>query len=129
MATTAAAAGRADSPRRLGRGPPPRVPAAGLRSPPPPAPPPVGSRCARRQADLLGLPVLQSPQAESTALGAAFLAGLHVGVWPTLDSLRRLAQEARRFEPKLPAEERERRLALWRKAVRSVIAFYTSEAD
>ena len=47
------------------------------------------------QADVLGLPVLQAPQSESTALGAAFLAGLQAGVWPDLDSLRRLAGESR----------------------------------
>jgi glycerol kinase len=76
------------------------------------------------QADVLGLPVLQSPHSESTALGAAFLAGLRAGVWPDLDSLRRLATDARRFEPKLAEEERRRRLALWRKAVQAVIAFY-----
>jgi glycerol kinase len=76
------------------------------------------------QSDLLGLPVLQAAQSESTALGAAFLAGLHAGVWPDLDSLRRLAREARRFEPRLPDEERRRRLAQWHKAVQAVIAFY-----
>jgi glycerol kinase len=77
------------------------------------------------QADLLGLPVLQAGQSESTALGAAFLAGLRVGVWPDLASLRRLAAEARRFEPRLGAEERKRRLEQWRRAVKAVIAFYS----
>jgi glycerol kinase len=79
----------------------------------------------QRQADALGLPVLQAPQSESTALGAAYLAGLHVGVWPDLDSLRRLGREARRFDPQWSDDERRRRLAQWRKAVRAVIAFYT----
>lgn len=77
------------------------------------------------QANILGLPVLAAPSSESTALGAAFLAGLRAGVWPDLDSLRRLAQEARRFEPRLAEAERQRRLALWRRAVQAVIAFYT----
>lgn len=76
------------------------------------------------QADALGLPVLQSPQTESTALGAAFLAGLKAGIWPNLDSLRRLAKDARRFTPDLSAKERNQRLARWRKAVQAVIAFY-----
>ncbi len=79
----------------------------------------------QRQADALGLPVLQAFHSESTALGAAYLAGLHVGLWPDLDSLRRLGQEAHRFEPQWSAEERDRRLAQWRRAVRAVIAFYT----
>ena len=77
------------------------------------------------QADLLGLPVLQSPQAESTALGAAFLAGLQVGIWSDLNSLKRLAHQARRYEPRLPEPERQRRLAEWRKAVQTVVAFYS----
>jgi glycerol kinase len=79
----------------------------------------------QRQADLLGIPVLQSPHSEATALGAAFLAGLHVGLWPDPDALRRLARDARRFEPSLPNDERRRRLERWRKAVRAVIAFYS----
>jgi glycerol kinase len=78
----------------------------------------------QRQADVLGLPVLQPPQSESTALGAAYLAGLRAGVWPDLDSLRRLGQQARRFDPQWSDDERRRRLAQWRKAVRAVIAFY-----
>lgn len=76
------------------------------------------------QADLLGLPVLQAGHSESTALGAVMLAGLKAGVWADLASLRKLAREARRFEPRLPVADRERRLAGWRKAVRAVIDFY-----
>jgi glycerol kinase len=78
------------------------------------------------QADLLGLPVLQSPQSESTGLGAALLAGLHAGVWPDLDSLRRLPQEGREFRPRLADEERKRRLGEWHRAVQAVIAYYTA---
>jgi glycerol kinase len=76
------------------------------------------------QADLLGLPVLQAAQSESTALGAAFLAGLKAGIWRDLDSLRRLSQQEKEFEPKMATPERERRLKQWRRAVQSVIAFY-----
>ena len=77
------------------------------------------------QADLLGLPVLQSPHSEATALGAAYLAGLQAGVWPDLDALRRLAADARAFTPRLAEEDRRRRLAQWRRAVQAVIAFYS----
>jgi glycerol kinase len=80
----------------------------------------------QRQADVLGMPVLEATQSESTALGAAYLAGLRAGVWPELDSLRRLGQPARRFEPHWSADERGRHLAQWRRAVKAVIAFYTS---
>src|SRR5262249_12155519 len=76
------------------------------------------------QADLLGLPVLQAPNIESTALGAAYLAGLRMGVWPDLDSLRRLVLEPKRYDPRLPEDVRRPRLAQWRKAVQAVIAFY-----
>jgi glycerol kinase len=76
------------------------------------------------QADLLGIPVLQAPVSESTALGAAYLAGLKVGVWPDLESLRRMVQEPRRFDPRLAEEVRRSRVAEWRKAVQTVIAFY-----
>src|SRR5262245_58734245 len=78
------------------------------------------------QADVLGLPVGQSPHSEATALGAAYRAGLRAGVWSGTDELRRLSPEGRRFEPRLPAGERERRLARWRQAVEAVIAFYTA---
>jgi glycerol kinase len=82
----------------------------------------------QRQADLLGLPVLQSPDVESTARGAAYLAGLKSGVWPDLEALRKLGSAARRFEPQLGEEERRQRLAQWRRAVQAVIAFYSAPA-
>jgi glycerol kinase len=76
------------------------------------------------QADTLGIPVLQAPHSESTALGAAYLAGLRVGVWPDLDALRDLARDAKRFDPKLPAADRSRRLERWRRAVETIIDFH-----
>jgi glycerol kinase len=79
------------------------------------------------QADVLGMSVLAAPHSEATALGAAYLAGLRAGVWPDLDSLRRLAADVRRFEPRLDAAERARRLHQWRRAVAAVTAFYTPE--
>jgi glycerol kinase len=77
------------------------------------------------QADLLGLPVLASLQSESTALGAAFLAGLKAGVWPDLHALKSLPHTGNRFEPRLGEADRQRRRALWQRAVQAVIAFYT----
>jgi glycerol kinase len=79
------------------------------------------------QADFLGLPVLQAPYPESTALGAAFLAGLKAGVWKDLDALRSLPQTGKRFEPRLAGEERQRRLKQWHRAVQAVITFYTGK--
>jgi glycerol kinase len=80
------------------------------------------------QADVLGLPVHAAADSEATARGAAYLAGLRVGLWPDLDALRRLAGSARPFEPHISAPERERRLELWRRAVRAVIEFYAPGA-
>jgi glycerol kinase len=80
------------------------------------------------QADILGLPVLQSSAVEATALGAAYLAGLRTGVWSSEQQLRALSSEARRFEPHLADKERQRRVKLWHRAVRAVIAFYTETA-
>src|SRR5205814_4147851 len=81
----------------------------------------------RRQADLLGLPVLAVLDAEATALGAAYLAGLKAGYWKDFDALRKLSSEAARHEPRMSEEERQRRLTVWRRAVQAVIAFYTPQ--
>ncbi|HEY0248459.1 MAG TPA: glycerol kinase GlpK [Gryllotalpicola sp.] len=69
------------------------------------------------QADILGVPVVRPVVAETTALGAAYAAGLAVGFWSSLDELRANWREDRRWEPALEPAERERRLRLWRKAV------------
>jgi glycerol kinase len=69
------------------------------------------------QADILGIPVVRPKVVETTALGAAYAAGLAVGVWESLDELRTHWQEDVRFEPRMAADERERRYRLWRKAV------------
>jgi len=69
------------------------------------------------QADVLGVPVVRPTVSETTALGAAFAAGLAVGFWKDLDELRERWQEDRRWEPQMDAAERERRYARWRKAV------------
>jgi glycerol kinase len=80
----------------------------------------------QRQADFLGVPVLQSPHGEATARGAAYLAGLHVGLYPNLKALKELEGESRAFQPALDETERQRRRAEWHKAVQTVIAHYTS---
>jgi glycerol kinase len=76
------------------------------------------------QADVLGLPVLQAEASEATARGAAFLAGLRSGIWSSEEQLRGLSSPARRFEPRMPEAERQKRLRLWHRAVQAVIAFY-----
>jgi glycerol kinase len=76
------------------------------------------------QADLLGIPVVQSATSEATALGAAYLAGLSAGVWPDLAALRKLGQRGQTFLPHLGDEQRRKQLERWRRAVQAVIAFY-----
>ena len=55
------------------------------------------------QADLLGVPVVRPEVAETTALGAAYAAGLAVGYWYGLDELRRTGREDKRWTPQLTA--------------------------
>jgi glycerol kinase len=69
------------------------------------------------QADILGVPVRRPAVAETTALGAAYLAGLAVGYWSDPEELQRnWAVEAEYF-PRMSADERDARYACWRKAV------------
>lgn len=70
------------------------------------------------QADLLDIPVLQCETVETTAIGAAYLAGLAVGYWEDLEELEQNAQIVRTFLPHMPAERREQNLAGWRDAVK-----------
>ena len=74
----------------------------------------------QRLADLLGVPVERPVVTETTALGAAFLAGLQVGVFPSLDALTKIWARDRRFEPDMAVEERTRLRQGWIDAVRRV---------
>jgi glycerol kinase len=71
----------------------------------------------QHQADVLGIPVERGIQRESTALGAAFLAGLYAGVWPSIDDLRRLWRLDRRFTPQWDEEKRRHERCAWNGAV------------
>ncbi len=69
------------------------------------------------QADVLGVPVVRPQVTETTALGAAYLAGLATGFWASPEELQAKRQNDVRFEPKMSAQDRAARRALWRKAV------------
>jgi glycerol kinase len=69
------------------------------------------------QADMLGVPVIRPLVAETTALGAAYAAGLAVGVWPNVEALRANWGEDRRWTPQMPEAERARLYVGWQKAV------------
>jgi glycerol kinase len=69
------------------------------------------------QADVLGVPVVRPVVTETTALGAAFAAGLAVGFFESVDEVRSLWAEDCRWEPRMDAAEREGLLAGWKRAV------------
>ncbi|MEO7269127.1 MAG: glycerol kinase GlpK [Knoellia sp.] len=73
--------------------------------------------CMQLQADILGVPVSKPVVAETTALGAAYAAGLATGFWSGTDELRAKWAEDQRWEPKWSDEQRRDGYAGWRKAV------------
>ena len=74
------------------------------------------------QADLLGIPVVRPQVIETTALGAAYLAGLAVGVYRDTEQLAALWQVQREFQPTLPRERAQELMAGWERAVRQTTA-------
>ncbi len=83
--------------------------------------------CMQLQADILGVPVSRPEVAETTALGAAYAAGLAVGFWSSTDELRQNWHEDRRWEPRWSDEQRESGYAGWRKAVERTLGWEEDE--
>ncbi len=69
------------------------------------------------QADILGIPVQRACLAETTALGAAYLAGLSVGLWHSTDEIAQQWQSSTSYEPKMSPDKRETLYADWKRAV------------
>src|SRR5207342_3853895 len=69
------------------------------------------------QADLLGVPVIRPVVAETTALGAAYAAGLATGFWASTDELKVNWNESRRWEPQMDEATRAKLYKKWKKAV------------
>jgi glycerol kinase len=69
------------------------------------------------QADVLGVAVVRPVVTETTALGAAYLAGLAVGFWASMEEIARQWKVEREFLPRMPEDERKGKLGAWRKAV------------
>jgi len=69
------------------------------------------------QADILGIPIQPAAIAETTSLGAAYLAGLAVGMWQDTDQLSRMWKVAKTYEPKMSDDQREALYAGWKRAV------------
>ena len=77
----------------------------------------VNNLLMQTQADLLQIPVERPAMIESTAFGAAALAGLTVGFWDSLEEISAIRQIDRIFEPQISTDEAEARLTQWRRAV------------
>ena len=75
------------------------------------------------QADILDIDVMRAPNLETTALGAAYLAGLAVGFWKDLDELKEFQGEGGTFTPDMAAEERDDLYAGWKEAVAATQTF------
>jgi glycerol kinase len=81
------------------------------------------------QADMLGVPVERPQVIETTALGAAYLAGLAVGVWKSKDELKKRWKLDNRFDPKMSREEADKIYKGWRKAVLHAMHWLEDEED
>jgi len=81
----------------------------------------VNSLCMQIQADVLGVAVSRPVVAETTALGAAYAAGLAVGFWKSTDELRENWNESQRWQPTWTAEQREHGYGRWKKAVQRTL--------
>ncbi len=77
----------------------------------------VNNLLMQMQADLLNIPIVRSQTAETTVLGACYLAGLAAGVWRDTEEVAGQWRESRRFMPALPANERERKLEAWKRGI------------
>lgn len=69
------------------------------------------------QSDILGIPIIRPKVTETTALGAAYLAGLAVGFWKSIDELQNKWEIDARFEPEMKTSEKNRMLEKWNQAV------------
>ncbi len=79
------------------------------------------------QADILGVPVIRPVVAETTALGAAYAAGLAVGFWANEDDIRNNWAEDKRWEPQMDAADRDKAFAQWKKAVTKTFDWVDAE--
>ena len=85
----------------------------------------VNNLLLQLQADILGVPVVRPVVAETTALGAAYAAGLAVGFWKDPESLRRNWKADRQWEPRWSADQRDAAYRGWRKAVERSLDWVT----
>lgn len=89
----------------------------------------MNSLCMQIQADVLGVPVSRPVVPETTALGAAYAAGLSVGYWSSTDELRENWLEDTRWEPQWDEDRRTAGYAQWKKAVQRTLDWVDVETD
>ena len=75
-------------------------------------------------ADILGIPVERPRSTETTALGAACLAGLQLGIYSSLDDVKQVWRPEKRFEPRISEPQRARLLADWRRAIDALLHYH-----
>ena len=83
----------------------------------------VNDRLMQFQSDILQTKVVRPGITETTALGAAYLAGLAVGYWPDIDSIQRQWQANKTYSPSMKTEQRETNLIGWKRAVNAAMAW------
>jgi glycerol kinase len=83
----------------------------------------------RFQADILGIPVRRPVVVETTALGAAGLAGMATGIWEDAEAFLGASDEPARFKPSLDEEERARLVRGWRRAIAATLAWADHDDD
>ncbi|AOS65537.1 glycerol kinase GlpK [Actinoalloteichus hymeniacidonis] len=81
------------------------------------------------QADILGVPVIRPVVNETTALGAAYAAGLAVGFWGTEDDIRKNWAQDKQWDPELDVDSREKHYRSWKKAVTKTFDWVETESD
>jgi glycerol kinase len=76
------------------------------------------------QADILGTPIRRAAISETTALGAAYLAGLAVGYWGSIDDIKKTAKTQDEFKPQMTSSTREDLYTGWQRAVHATIQYH-----
>ena len=79
------------------------------------------------QADILGTPIQRASISETTALGAAYLAGLAVGFWDSIEEIRRTVKSRDAFAPQMDGKTRTKLYTGWQKAVQATIQYHPDE--
>ena len=81
------------------------------------------------QSDILSKPVIRPVIVETTALGAAYAAGLTVGIWKNMDELRSYWKEQTRWTPTMDDKERQKKVGFWKKAVSRTLDWVAAEGE